>query len=480
MLFNSYVFPIFFLIVWSLYLCLKHKPQNVMLVFASYFFYAWWDWRFLSLLFISTITDFLIAKSMGKCGPNRQGTKNVLLFISLATSLGILGFFKYFNFFVHSFTRMVSPLGWHPDFVTLNIILPAGISFYTFQTMAYTIDVYRGKDKVCKNFTDFALYVAYFPSLMAGPIERSQNLIPQIQKRREVTWPMLCSGAQLILMGYFKKVFVADGVAPVVNECFNTPDQFGGISLFFGVLLFVIQIYGDFSGYTDIARGVSRLFGIELMVNFRQPFLSKTTTEFWQRWHISLSSWLREYLYYPLMYSLMDRTGLRTLCLYVSLMTTMLICGLWHGASWKFVVFGGLQGTFLCMEAVLLQSRLWKRFSKFLAMLRLESILGIITTVTLFALCSVFFRANSCSAALVYLSKIVHGGWNGFDAVWLYCWFYGGCILILDYLCTVQDSEVPFTDRWWVPARAFGYACMVFLLVFIGENDVQPFIYFQF
>jgi D-alanyl-lipoteichoic acid acyltransferase DltB (MBOAT superfamily) len=452
-----------------------------MLLVASYVFYGWWDWRFLSLLFISTITDFIIAKSMSKCGENRKGTKTALLITSLAINLGILGFFKYFNFFAQSFERVVAPLGLHPDFVTLNILLPVGISFYTFQTMAYTIDVYRGNDNPCKNFWDFALYVAFFPSLVAGPIDRSTNLIPQIQKSRSITWAMIYSACQLILMGYFKKVFIADGVAPIVNECFTTPDKFGGITLLLGAYLFIIQIYGDFSGYTDIARGVARMFGIELMLNFRQPFFSKTTTEFWQRWHISLSSWFREYLYYPMMYWMMDRSRYRMPCLFISLMITMLICGLWHGAAAKFIIFGGLQGLFLCIDALLLQSRWWKKhISNFFTVLRLETIVGIIITVTLFSLSSVFFRASSCTAATHYLMHIFHGGHAGFAAVWLYVWFYGLCVLILDYLCAVQGSEVPFTDKIWAPIRGFGYACMLFLLVFIGENDVQPFIYFQF
>jgi D-alanyl-lipoteichoic acid acyltransferase DltB (MBOAT superfamily) len=346
--------------------------------------------------------------------------------------------------------------------------------------MAYVIDVYRGNEKPCKNFWDFALYVAFFPSLVAGPIDRSTNLIPQIQKPRSITRVMIYSACQLILMGYFKKVFIADGVAPIVNECFATPDKFGGITLLLGAYLFIIQIYGDFSGYTDIARGVAKMFGIELMLNFRQPFFSKTTTEFWQRWHISLSSWFREYLYYPLMYWMMDRSRYRMPCLFISLMITMLICGLWHGAAIKFIIFGGLQGLFLCIDAILFQSRTWKRVLNFFTMLRLEAVMGIIITITLFSLSGVFFRASSCHTAMHYLAHIVHGGHAGFADVWLYVWFYGLCVLILDYLCVVQDSEVPFTNKIWAPIRGFGYACMLFLLIFIGENDVQPFIYFQF
>ena len=486
MLFNSFVFPVFFLTVWVLYLCLKHRPQNVLLVFASYFFYGWWDWRFLSLLFISTITDFLITRAMGKCGPNRQGTKKSLLILSLVTSLGILGFFKYFNFFADSFCRVVAPLGLHPDFITLNILLPVGISFYTFQTMAYTIDVYRGKDKVCKNFIDFALYVAYFPQLVAGPIERSTNLIPQIQKRRTVTRTMIYSAVQLILMGYFKKVFIADGVAPIVNECFNTPDNFGGITLLLGVYLFAFQIYGDFSGYTDIARGVSRLFGIELMLNFRQPYLSANITDFWRRWHISLSQWLRDYLYIPLGG---NRKGkIRT---YINNMTTMLLGGLWHGAALSFIVWGGLHGIYLAIHKWWLGDRKAETASPWI--LPRSTVVGtpslwnmgvrlakVFCTFNLVCLAWIFFRAPGCTAALGYIVKILKGGRDGIDDVWLYFVVYGSCVLVIDILCTVQKSEVPFTEKWSPILRGLGYACLLFLLVFIGENDVQPFIYFQF
>lgn len=486
MLFNSFVFPVFFLIVWALYLCLKHKPQNILLLVASYVFYGWWDWRFLGLLLVSTLTDYFIAKSMGKCGENRQGTKKTLLLVSLVTNLGILGFFKYFNFFADSFQRVVAPLGLQPDFVTLNILLPVGISFYTFQTMAYTIDVYRGKDNVCKNFWDFALYVAYFPGLVAGPIERSQNLIPQIKNKRIVTRALVYSACQLILMGYFKKVFIADGVAPIVNECFDTPDRFGGLTLLLGAYLFAIQIYGDFAGYTDIARGVSRLFGIEMMLNFRQPYLATSITDFWRRWHISLSQWLRDYLYIPLGG---NRKGkVRT---YVNNMITMLLGGLWHGAALSFVVWGGLHGLYLGVHKWWLGDRKAAEWAPWDP--QRSSIVGtpflldmckwltnVFVTFNFVCLAWIFFRAPGCMAALHYIGRILQTGRGGIENVLVYVIFYGTCMLIVDLLCYTQKSEVPFTEKWNPILRGFGYACILFLLIFIGENEVQPFIYFQF
>lgn len=486
MLFNSFVFPIFFLIVWSVYLCLKHKPQNILLLVASYVFYGWWDWRFLGLLLVSTLTDYFIAKSMGKCGENRQGTKKTLLLVSLVTNLGILGFFKYFNFFADSFQRVVAPLGLQADFVTLNILLPVGISFYTFQTMAYTIDVYRGKENVCKNFFDFALYVSFFPQLVAGPIERSTNLLPQIKNKRVVTRAIIYSACQLILMGYFKKVFIADGVAPIVNECFDTPDKFGGITLLLGAYLFAIQIYGDFAGYTDIARGVSRLFGIELMLNFRQPYLSANITDFWRRWHISLSQWLRDYLYIPLGG---NRKGkVRT---YINNMITMLLGGLWHGAAVSFVVWGGLHGLYLGVHKWWLGDRKadasipWENpRSSIVGTMFLKDmgawLVKVFCTFNLVCFAWIFFRAAGCMGAIDYISRILHTGRGGMENVLPYVIFYGSCMLIVDLLCYTQKSEVPFTDKWNPMLRSFGYACILFLLVFIGENDIQPFIYFQF
>jgi D-alanyl-lipoteichoic acid acyltransferase DltB (MBOAT superfamily) len=291
---------------------------------------------------------------------------------------------------------------------------------------------------------------------------------------------MIYSASQLILMGYFKKVFIADGIAPIVNECFNTPDKFGGVTLFFGAALFMIQIYGDFSGYTDIARGVARLFGINLMLNFKQPYLSPNVTEFWQRWHISLSSWIREYLYFPLMFWMMARSRYRMPLMFASLMLTMTLCGLWHGASMHFVAWGFLMGVLLCIHAFMRQKQIlrFKNLSKEWSIVFWFA--SIVFTFTCLTLVEVFFRASSCSAACHYLYLIARGGHAGFDDVWLYFKFYGVCVLLVDILCYYQDSEVPFTEKWHPILRGFGYACMLFLLVFIGENDVQPFIYFQF
>ena len=331
MLFNSVTFPVFLPIVLSFCYCLARQWQNRLLLFSSYLFYAWWDWRFVALLLFVTFVNYLaglkIAEARSKSG--REGDALVhsprekfWLWTAVAISLGLLGFFKYFNFFADSLVHLLNVLGFGATPFALRILLPVGISFFTFQALAYTIDIYRGKETVQRNFPLFALYISFFPQLVAGPIERSTRLIPQLKKRRVVTKEMIASASQLILVGYFKKIFLADGVAPVVNSIFEKPDGLCGLALLMGAYLFALQIYGDFSGYTDIARGVARLFGIELCLNFRQPYFASNITDFWRRWHISLSSWLRDYLYIPLGG---NRKGMgRT---YLNLMLTMLLGG---------------------------------------------------------------------------------------------------------------------------------------------------------
>ncbi|MDO5567284.1 MAG: MBOAT family O-acyltransferase [Planctomycetia bacterium] len=421
-----------------------------------------------------------------------QGTVNgrggrVALWLALGISLALLGFFKYFNFFADSAVRTLNALGFDASPFTLQILLPVGISFFTFQAIAYTIDVYWGRETAQKNFWLFALYVSYFPQLVAGPIERSTHLIPELRKWRVVTSPMFYSACQLILIGYFKKVFIADGVAPMVTRCFTEADL-SGLALLCGMYLFALQIYGDFAGYTDIARGVSRLFGIELCLNFRQPYFSANITEFWRRWHISLSSWLRDYLYIPLGGSHNGPT--RT---YLNNMITMLLGGLWHGANWTFVVWGGLHGFYLAVHKFLLGDKKtvsWSpfegrreqnRIAYFLRSLRW--LVCVLCTFHLVCFAWIFFRADTISQAFDYINRIIHfyqTGRGGFMVMLAYVLFYYFWAGLVDLLCVCQKSEVPFTTKWPSPVRGFAYALMIILMIFIGASDVQPFIYFQF
>jgi D-alanyl-lipoteichoic acid acyltransferase DltB (MBOAT superfamily) len=474
MLFNSFDFLIFFPTVWCLYVWLKntHK-QNFLLLIASYTFYGFWDWRFLSLLWISTIVDFFCGNAMKKY-PDR---KKLFLLCSIFTNLGILGFFKYFDFFSSSAIKMLSAFGLQPDVPTLNLILPVGISFYTFQTLGYTIDVYRGKIKPTTDFLSFAIYVAYFPQLVAGPIERADRLLPQIQKARRINFQDIGDGLELCLMGYFKKVVIADSVAPIVEKCFSAPSELNWVSLVAGAYLFALQIYGDFAGYTDIARGVSRLFGIKLCTNFKQPYLSSNITEFWRRWHISLSSWLRDYLYIPLGG---NRKGqIRT---YLNNMATMLLGGLWHGAAWTFVILGGLHGLYLAIHKLILGGRkLAPTIPDRKSTLKLANLVKIFITFNLVCLGWVFFRADSFATAFKYIGGIIFfQSGDLYDASILYVLFLGGLSLLIDALCFFQNRETPFMSGSKPLFTGAAYALLLFLILCVGEGNEQPFIYFQF
>ncbi len=348
MLFNSSVFVVFFAVLYLAYLGLRNRrvAQNRLLLLGSYIFYGAWDYRFLSLLLISTIIDYFIGRTMhGEEDPRRR---KQLLFGSLLSNLSILGFFKYFNFFVDGFSGLAAALGIQADFPTLNIILPVGISFYTFQTLSYTFDIYRRKLEPTRDFLDFALFVSFFPQLVAGPIERAKNLLPQISQPRVLTPDQVNAGIYLVLWGYFKKVVIADNVAVMANQIFNGYEQYQGLDLLVGVLAFTTQIYCDFSGYSDIARGVAKLLGFELMVNFRLPYFALNPSDFWERWHVSLSSWLRDYLYI----ALGGNRGAPWF-IYRNLLLTMLLGGLWHGAAWNFVLWGLYQGTILVLYRLL-------------------------------------------------------------------------------------------------------------------------------
>ena len=351
MLFNSFVFLIFLGIVIPVFYAIKTKSgRNIFLLLASYFFYGYWDWRFCSLLLISTLIDFYVGGKLYKTENEKKRKK--LLLVSMVANLGILGFFKYFNFFAESFATLLKSMGGHPDFVLLNIILPVGISFYTFQTMTYTIDIYRRKLEPTNSLIDFALYVSFFPQLVAGPIERASHLLPQLSKKFGATKEQFEKGMVLIVMGLFKKVMIGDTAGRVVDRIFGQPDLYHSPELLMALILFAIQIYADFSGYSSIARGTAKLMGIELMKNFEQPYLSANITEFWRRWHISLSSWLKDYLYISLGG---NRKGKgRT---YINLMITMLFGGLWHGASWNFVIWGGLHGIYLAIHKWMLKGK---------------------------------------------------------------------------------------------------------------------------
>jgi alginate O-acetyltransferase complex protein AlgI len=353
MLFNSGLFLQFFAAFLLLYFAVRnHLPaRNVLIVVASYVFYGAWDYRFLSLLIVSSLVDFYIGLRMDRS--EREVSRKRLLAASIAVNLGILGFFKYCDFFIESFADLLRAAGLQPNLNSLGIILPVGISFYTFQTMSYTIDVYRRELRPTRKLVDFLAYVSFFPQLVAGPIERARHLLPQFAEKRVITFEMVREGIWLSLWGLFKKVVIADNLAPLVESTYGAPQPTGPLVLL-GTIAFAFQIYCDFSGYSDIARGVARILGFDIMFNFNLPYTAASLREFWQRWHISLSTWLRDYLYIPLGGNRQGPVRTR-----VNLLVTMLLGGLWHGARWNFVLWGAWHGTALAHQHMRPPRRDW-------------------------------------------------------------------------------------------------------------------------
>lgn len=356
MVFNSLHFAAFFLAFLGLYRLLPHRGQNWLLVAGSYYFYASWDWRFLGLLIVSTLTAYTCGVLFGRLEDEKQ--RKLVLVAGLGVHLALLGFFKYFGFFAENLQALLGLAGLRPGGFTLQVLLPVGISFYTFIAMSYVIDVYRRQIGPSRSLVDVAAFIGFFPTLLAGPIVRASSLLRQIREPRSPTGAQAAEGAWLMLWGFFKKMFVADNLAHVVNQVYAADTPPGGLAVVLATVAFAFQIYGDFSGYSDIARGLSKLLGIELMVNFRFPYFVRTPQEFWTHWHISLSEWLRDYLFLPLSFAFSRRLdGVRWLGLRddvwiyaAATLVTMLLAGLWHGAAWTFVAWGLYHGALLVLE----------------------------------------------------------------------------------------------------------------------------------
>ena len=540
MVFNSVTFAVFLPIVLGLYYVLNRRYQNLWLLAASCVFYGWWDSRFLALLAFSTVVDFYCAKKIAETEEDRR--RKAYLLVSLISNLGILGFFKYFNFFVESTETALATIGWNVAAPVLQIVLPIGISFYTFQAISYTIDVYRRTIPPSRDFVAFALSVCYFPHLVAGPIQRASFLLPQLEAERRVRWVHIREGAGLIVFGLFKKVGVADAIAPMVDLRFANPELYGWADLLFALYLFAIQIYCDFSGYSDIARGTSKLFGIELMLNFDHPYFSRSITEFWRRWHISLSTWLREYLYIPLGG---NRGGAWKT--YRNLIVTMLLGGLWHGANWTFVIWGGLHGLYLAFHKMLLDRRVGlarpskiasepelaraiavpglgpvvtadgtmflQAFGRTAVRLRsssgdastapaeavpllrhvrvlsaVPSVLSdaakMLLTFHLVCLAWIFFRADTFAVAREYLTRIVtlHPGGIQESLNWLglRTTVLIAVLFSVEIVQRVAGRQTVFTEWHWA-ARGTLYAALIVVMLVCGGVDADvPFIYFQF
>jgi D-alanyl-lipoteichoic acid acyltransferase DltB (MBOAT superfamily) len=475
MLFNSFAFAIFLPIVFALYWCLQRKGvqiQNILLLAASYFFYGCWDWRFLGLVAASSAVDYLIGIGLDSTDDSRR--RKALLWTSIVVNLGVLGFFKYYGFFIESLVAAMEAVGIQANIHTLQVILPVGISFYTFQSLSYTIDVYRKQIQPTRNAVAFFAYVSFFPQLVAGPIERASHLLPQFLTQRTFDLESAKDGLRQILWGLFKKIVIADNLAVLVVQIFAHHTEYDGSALFLGVLYFAIQIYCDFSGYSDIAIGTARLFGFDLMRNFAYPYFSRDIGEFWRRWHISLSTWFRDYVYIPLGGS---RSGSRARHFAV-LLVTFTVSGFWHGASWNFVVWGLLNGLFY-LPLVFFGKH--KRHIEIVAKGRwLPSIREAVQIALTFAVTLVawvFFRADSLPHAIDYLGQMLTTPWTSVQ--WVSGLPYVGALMLLEWVQrekehVLQIEASPIWLRWPV------YYALIGVIFLFGNTGHVPFIYFQF
>jgi D-alanyl-lipoteichoic acid acyltransferase DltB (MBOAT superfamily) len=469
MFFNSIDFAVFIPIVFLLYWLLHKKNlklQNLLIVIASYVFYSWWDWRFLSLIIFSTIVDY----SVGRCLKNesRKSRRKSLLWISILVNFGFLGFFKYYNFFLDNFISAFSILGTTINSTSLNIILPVGISFYTFQTLSYTIDVYKGKLEPTTDFISFSAFVSFFPQLVAGPIERATNLLPQFYQKREFSYNQISQGVKLMIWGFFLKTVVADRAAIYVNAVYNSIENHEGLSFIAATILFAFQIYGDFAGYSLIAIGTAKLFGFQLMTNFRRPYFSYSISEFWTRWHISLSTWFRDYLYIPL-----GGNRVKKPRLLFNLFITFLISGLWHGANWTFITWGVLNGFYLIIEVLFFKNRS-------------KNFLNIIVTFVLINFAWIFFRANSIEEAFYIIKTILTspgelyiGGGADITAP-IYALLAVSILFVVELKKEFFDSLFSISKHKSELVRMLYYALLIFSILYLGVFDDGQFIYFQF
>ena len=476
MLFDTPIYLVFITLIVLIYWRLGHKSQNVFLLVASYFFYGWWDWRFLSLILISTVVDYYCARYIARSDNSLH--RRLLLSISVILNVSFLGFFKYFDFFIDSTARVLEFFGIPVSHAVLGIILPPGISFYTFQELAYIVDVYQRKLEAAESLVDYALFICLFPHLIAGPIQRPSHLLPQVQQPRQFNSGSFFDGLMLICIGLFRKTVIADNCALLANAAFSGKLGTPSITVtLIGIYAFAWQIYGDFSGYSDMARGSAQLLGFHFMVNFRQPYLSRSLQDFWRRWHISLSSWLRDYLYIPLGG---NRCGGRRT--YGNLMTTMLLGGLWHGANWTFVIWGGIHGAWLSLER-LGHSLLGRTEQPKVECGGLFSFRGWGQRIFLFHLVCftwVFFRAASFGQAFHYLSGFSRLEWK--TEYWTAIKFlivFTLPLFLLDLLLEVQSAEYPFEKRSEIVRIAFA-ALLIACVTFFAANAISAFIYFQF
>lgn len=478
MLFNSLDFAIFLPIVFILYWLTPSKnlkAQNILIVVASYLFYGWWDWRFLSLILVSTLVDFYVGGLLSR--KQKRSHKKVLLWISIGVNLGILGFFKYYNFFLDNMSTAFSFLGKDFDSQSLYIILPVGISFYTFQTLSYTIDVYRGKLQPANNIIGFAAFVCFFPQLVAGPIERATHLLPQFYVKRKFEYAKAVDGLKQILWGLFKKIVIADNCAEYVNYIFDNSSELSGSTLVIGAVFFTFQIYGDFSGYSDIAIGTSRLFGFDLKQNFAFPYFSRDIAEFWRRWHISLSTWFRDYVYIPLGGS-RGTTWKKVRNTFI----VFTISGFWHGANWTFIIWGLLNAIYFLPLLLTNKNRNHIEIvAKGKSIPNLKEIIKIATTFSLTVLAWIFFRAKDITHAWEYLTTIFSASLFQFSEIIpkqesIFILFF----LMVEWIGREEQFAIQKIGIRWKPLLRYVMYYSILIAIICFRGNEQQFIYFQF
>jgi alginate O-acetyltransferase complex protein AlgI len=479
MIFNSLTFLVFLAIFFPLYFATKGRVRMLLCLAAGYIFYGWWDWRFLSLIVFTTVMDFSFGLYISRTDNPRKRRAGVVA--SVVMNLGFLGFFKYFNFFAASLVAAFQSIGVQPSWTTLHIILPVGISFYTFQSLSYTVDVYWRKLQPERDLIKFAAFVSLFPQLMAGPIVRAYDLLPQMDTDKRFEWQRWHSGLGRVLWGFFKKVAIADSLAPFVEQVFAAPESFSSMHLLIGVVFYSFQIYCDFSGYSDIAIGLARMMGFRFPENFRTPYFSRSFSEFWTRWHISLSSWLRDYLYIPLGGNRGGRWGT-----YRNNMLTMLLGGLWHGANWAFVFWGFLHGLYLIGQRMV--SPWWRRVVQALRLPTwLDDGLCIATVYLLTLLAWVYFRAGSGPDSFGTANAVLGGIFSGenfsfasvvnkFQAIKGFA-LIGLLLLIEVSNLRMAWNQLQLRQPSW---RMILFAGLLWLIAFFGTFGANSFIYFQF
>ena len=482
MLFNSLNFAIFLPIVFILYWSLSNKPikfQNILLLAASYFFYACWDWRFLFLLIFSTVLDYFTGIQMFEA--KSEKAKKFWFWLSISINLGFLGVFKYYNFFVESFADAISNFGLKVNPWTLQVILPVGISFYTFHGLSYVIDIYKGRIKAEKNFIDYSVFVSFFPLLVAGPIERATHLLPQIQKKRTFDYAIAVNGLRQILWGLFKKIVIADQCAEYANIIFNNSADHSGSTLLLGALFFTFQIYGDFSGYSDIALGTARLFGINLLRNFAFPYFSRDIAEFWRRWHISLSTWFRDYLYIPLGGS-KGGTWMKIRNTFI----IFLVSGFWHGANWTFIAWGFLNALYIMPSIIFNTNRtnldIVAQGNYFPT---IKEVFQILLTFSLTVFAWIFFRANNIDHAFNIVSEIFSTslftipnnvlGIDGLLVIILVVIF-----ILIEWIGREEQFAIAKIGLNWKKGGRYLFYYLIILMIICFSGNEQEFIYFQF